>query len=295
MARTSFDQFSKQFLEALLSPFGQVEISREVPGEPRFVDVWFAPTQPTEAVSLGLLGQMATIPCLLEPFRNPPAPTEIRQCLLKLLAVQAQAQRQARREAVPLPEAELPYLWILTPSLSEKTLISFGAHESGDWPAGVYLLEAGFRAAIVLINQLPVTAETLWVRLLGKGKTQQQAIAQVAALPTQDGRREVALRLLVTWKLMIEESGLAEEQEILMSLSSIYLEWERETERRGLERGLQRERSLVLRLLQRKLGELSPVLQERVQQLSIEQLESLGEALLDFSSQQDLQSWLEAR
>lgn len=36
ISRTPFDQFSKQYLEELLTPLGQVEISREVPGESRF-------------------------------------------------------------------------------------------------------------------------------------------------------------------------------------------------------------------------------------------------------------------
>jgi hypothetical protein len=43
MAKNSFDQFSKQFLEELLSPLGTVEKSLEVAGEPQFVDVYFIP------------------------------------------------------------------------------------------------------------------------------------------------------------------------------------------------------------------------------------------------------------
>ncbi len=49
---------------------------------------------------------------------------------------------------------------------------------------------------------------------------------------------------------------------------------------------------LVMRLLVRRIGELSPQLQENMNQLSIEQLENLAEALLDFSNQADLSAWL---
>ncbi len=49
---------------------------------------------------------------------------------------------------------------------------------------------------------------------------------------------------------------------------------------------------LVLRLLTRKLGNLTPQLQTQVSSLKIEQVESLGEALLDFSSIAELESWL---
>jgi hypothetical protein len=36
------------------------------------------------------------------------------------------------------------------------------------------------KTAIVAINQLPTTPETLWVRILGKGATQKQAINKTA-------------------------------------------------------------------------------------------------------------------
>lgn len=100
MTRTPFDQFSKQFLEEFLTPLGEVEISREVPGEPRFIDIRFAPSpQPTsDRETLGLLGKIAATPCLIKPFRNQPTTTEVRNCLLKLFLVQADFQRQARRE-----------------------------------------------------------------------------------------------------------------------------------------------------------------------------------------------------
>ncbi|MEA5620150.1 DUF4351 domain-containing protein [Cronbergia sp. UHCC 0137] len=66
-------------------------------------------------------------------------------------------------------------------------------------------------------------------------------------------------------------------------------------ERIGYERG-QREQgqTLVLRLLQKRVGKLSEEVQRRIKILSLEQLEALGEALLDFTSIEDLLRWLEA-
>jgi hypothetical protein len=60
----------------------------------------------------------------------------------------------------------------------------------------------------------------------------------------------------------------------------------------GVRQGLERERSLILRQLNRKVGALSPQTLEQVNALSIEQLESLGEALLDFGAIADLAQWL---
>jgi hypothetical protein len=48
----------------------------------------------------------------------------------------------------------------------------------------------------------------------------------------------------------------------------------------------------VLRLLKRRSGELSVAQKERVRELSVEQLEVLGEALLDFTVMADLESHL---
>ncbi len=68
-------------------------------------------------------------------------------------------------------------------------------------------------------------------------------------------------------------------------------------EAKGLELGLLQGRTvegktLVLKQLQRKLGSLSPELTTKVSALSLEELEALGEALLDFTRIEDLETWL---
>ena len=52
------------------------------------------------------------------------------------------------------------------------------------------------------------------------------------------------------------------------------------------------ERSLILRILTRKLGEIPQDLQRQLEDLSLSQLENLGEALLDFEEMQALVDWL---
>jgi hypothetical protein len=82
MTRTAHDRFAKQFIEDLLSPFGQVELSREILGETRQADVWFAPNLgiEVEQQALGVLGQMVSHSCLLEPYRNAVQPLDVRDC-----------------------------------------------------------------------------------------------------------------------------------------------------------------------------------------------------------------------
>lgn len=60
-----------------------------------------------------------------------------------------------------------------------------------------------------------------------------------------------------------------------------------------LREGEQRERSLILKQLTRRVGAPSPELTAQVEALSIEQLEALGEALLDFTQIEDLTAWLD--
>lgn len=58
----------------------------------------------------------------------------------------------------------------------------------------------------------------------------------------------------------------------------------------GREEG---ERSLVLRQLKRRLGSLPDTIEPTLAQLSVDSLEALGEALLDFSEVDDLTMWLQ--
>ena len=60
-------------------------------------------------------------------------------------------------------------------------------------------------------------------------------------------------------------------------------------ERIGIEKG---ERSLISRQLNRKLNVLPIALQSQIDRLSLPQLENLGEALLDFGTIVDLETWL---
>ena len=79
------------------------------------------------------------------------------------------------------------------------------------------------------------------------------------------------------------------EQETVMQIVTSWME-------QGIEQGIERgERSLVLRQLTRKVGELPESILAQVNGLPIAQLEALGEALLDFGSLAELEAWLAAQ
>ncbi|OCR00860.1 hypothetical protein BCD67_24355 [Oscillatoriales cyanobacterium USR001] len=61
----------------------------------------------------------------------------------------------------------------------------------------------------------------------------------------------------------------------------------------GIQQGVKEEAlSLVNRLLIRRLGNISPEIQQQINQLSRAQLEQLAEESLDFSQLTDLTNWL---
>ncbi len=91
----------------------------------------------------------------------------------------------------------------------------------------------------------------------------------------QPNEREVVMEIVTSWMEKGLERGLEQGLE------------------RGLERGLRRgERQLVLRQLRKRLGELDRETEQRIETLSSDGLEQLGEALLDFRRRDDLEGWL---
>ena len=69
----------------------------------------------------------------------------------------------------------------------------------------------------------------------------------------------------------------------------------RDAKAEGVSEGRQVEgRSLILRQLARRVGTLPTNANVGILALNLEQLENLGEALLDFDRVEDLMSWLEA-
>lgn len=84
-----------------------------------------------------------------------------------------------------------------------------------------------------------------------------------------------------------------EQQERVMEIVTSWMEQGIE---QGIEQGAKQGKcDLVLRQLRKRLGYLDAESEGRIGQLSVEQLEELAEALLDFTSPSDLVSWLDAQ
>ncbi|MFN6560289.1 MAG: hypothetical protein RMY28_010815 [Nostoc sp. ChiSLP01] len=280
MTRFIHDQFAKDYLEQLLTPYGEVQASKRVAGEVRQIDVYFIPNSQPSTIpnTLGLLGQFVTTPSLFEPFRNAASATEICDCLLKLLEVRGDLQRQANRNNTRILESDLPKLWIFTPTASAQILSGFGANPKDDYLPGIHFMSEYLRTAIVAIHQLPSIPETLWLRIIGKGNVQKQAIDELEALTPDNPFRKAALELLYNLQqnLQVTQNQNEEDRELLMRLAPLYQQDReqaiQEGEQRGIQQGVQQgvqqgERLVVENLLKVRFGEIDNQLQAIIEPL----------------------------
>ena len=86
------------------------------------------------------------------------------------------------------------------------------------------------------------------------------------------------------FRVEVDKIKLPTERENVMEITTSWMEQGQESATRGL----------VIKLLTRKFGNLSPELLARVNSLSIDRVEVLVEDLLDFTSVGDLERWLAA-
>ncbi|MDB9519026.1 hypothetical protein PN466_18945 [Roseofilum reptotaenium CS-1145] len=297
MTRFVHDQFAKEYLQELLKPFGEVKISLDVVSEVREIDVFFMPSSPNpEGIAqLGLLATLSQVPTVFEPFRNPVQAEDIRSCLGKTWDLEAQLRRKANREETEFGDRQIPQLWILSPTVSEDLLRSFAAFPAPEnYPPGIYPLASGFKAGIVVIHQLDKSPETLWLRLLGRGRVQKEAIAELKALPEVHPFRGKTLELLYGLLTLLEKRQDLDrgDRELMMELTTVFLQrLERDVEA-ATQRG---ERMMVESMLQVKFGEIDDRLAQIIDPLIERSPLERTEAIMKLSRQELLDRFAGSR
>ncbi|WP_016951344.1 DUF4351 domain-containing protein [Anabaena sp. PCC 7108] len=81
-------------------------------------------------------------------------------------------------------------------------------------------------------------------------------------------------------------SLIKEEKEEVMEIVTSWME-------QGIERGIEREKDLIMRQINRKLGKIEPELETQIRSLDLEIIELLAEEIFDLSTVEDLQNWLD--
>ena len=297
MSLTVHDTFAKDWLKEFLSDFGTVQIEYQISAAVRYVDVYFEPNLAALPAPMGIFGRMIEAPCLLEPFRNPIPIAEISNCNSKSTILGHTLMRQANLEERDFRFEQRPFLWMISPTLSAYIYRGFCGHERPDWVPGIYFLPEHERSAIIAVHQLPATLDTLWLRLLGRGRVQKRAIQELMALPKAHPYRQSTLRHIAVLQknLQARENLTNDLRGVIMTLSITYEQIEAEIRQEGRQEGRQEEAlSLILRQLQHRFrDEVTEAVRSRLTTLSLDQLELLSEDLLDFSSSEDLAAWFD--
>ncbi|MEL7417682.1 MAG: Rpn family recombination-promoting nuclease/putative transposase [Cyanobacteria bacterium J06555_3] len=134
--------------------------------------------------------------------------------------------------------------------------------------------------------------------ILGRTDDRTQTLREIGSLIDNLGdRREqsniAAATSLLAGLVLKKDVISAVLREEIMQDSVIYQDIKAQGVLEGVREGKQLGKAdLVLRLLKRRIGEVEANDETRINILSEEQLEALGEALLDFSSYDELSSWL---
>jgi len=304
MTRFIHDQFAKQYLTELLTPYGEVETSKDITAEVRQIDVLFIPSpQATQSLeTLGLLGRMATNYAMFEPFRNAVSKSEIRSCMGKLFDIHADLEREAKRNDTRINETELPSLWIFTPTASVEILESFNTTiDEENWGKGIYFLGVALKTVIIAIHQLPSTPETLFLRILGKGKVQRLAVEELEALANNSPLLSEIIKLVhdliavLSARQRKEQDIDKDDQELIMKLSEMYQQQLEEIKKQqpqegrqeGLNRGVETERrAMIESILQVRFGEVDVELTKIINPLIAMNREEFTPLLLQLSREE---------
>jgi predicted transposase/invertase (TIGR01784 family) len=184
-------------------------------------------------------------------------------------------------------------------SLEQSDLLPYLSQLNSPQVNRIYLDELGD------IRSLPVWVALMVLTTLEESRTTEEArylLARSQQETSQLANRAI-IDLLTTIMVYKFDSKSQREVEEMLGITLKETQVYREIKQEGIQEGEQRgreqgreegEKSLVLRQLSRRVGELPQEARSRIESLCLEQLENLGEALLDFTSITDLQAWLEA-
>jgi hypothetical protein len=205
-------------------------------GEARIVDVLFEPDPEISRDSLGLLGKLLFVPCIIEPLRWSPNTWKMQSCLQNWLIWKI----AAHGSIIPVDETPVygeeedeeeddydsdeeeeqidKILLIIVPSIDRKIIHGFGLKPSSHKIAGLYDFPPAYHTTVVVTNELPQDPSTLWLRLLGRGPTQRRAIEELLHLKENHPHRKVMLKQLQQWYQLLSEGHMGRESKALMEI-----------------------------------------------------------------------------
>lgn len=190
------DVYSKKLLQEALDPVDAVEAQKQVaPHDPQYCDLFCQPRvdrlPKSEVLHLGVLWDMTAQICTIEPCSKTPTVTDLRGLARKQLNLHHELCKSASDVALPVPQQ-----WILSPGLPVGAVASVAAASVAGWPPGFYRSVDLLNQWIVVLAELPKTAETRLLRLMGPDEMRQEAIQEISALADEDPTRKPLIVIL---------------------------------------------------------------------------------------------------
>ena len=176
------------------------------------------------------------------------------------------------------PPPPIPTQWVISSGRPKGGIEGLRLQRMEGWPPGIYEGPPLLWTRLVVVSELPVTPDTLLLRLLGAGQVLKQAIAELKVLRTEDPARSLSLPLLVRLRLEIPTDPAQrtdDDQEFLMQTQDIVETWRQEAIQEGVKQGSQQgECTVLLRQLRQRFGDaVDAHVEQRIATASIEQID----------------------
>lgn len=244
------DAFAKEHARIIAEGLGEFDESLSISTETLDFDVLFVPNArllSTDDRELDLYTRLLKTDTIvnLEFFSGTLRPENLRECrvrtnldetkqrnkykaALKKANTLAQDRDEAERLKNEIVKPKLKFCWMIVAASTEKTLQAYGAKPHPTWGQGVYLLPEIERMGAIVIPELPINQDTLWLRTLGKDKILKQAFRETIDLPLNHPKRNAIIDLGRSYFNFLAEQtevDLDNEQQVDMrTLREIYLE-----------------------------------------------------------------------
>ena len=230
MDSTPFDTLAKAGLRVLLAPRGKLEVPIAITVAPKEGDGFFAPDAEyaRSSSALGLLGELLTVPTLIEVFSTPLREDRLEECLLKLHGLRDQQAHQAEAAQMPYLRTDWPWLLVFVPTATDEMLERLvtrpqvsspvgGRETVADFGPGVYTLSKSDRLRLVEVDRVPPTPHTHLVRLLfGRGAVLEHAWVKLEALSLPHEEKRRLLYILENFRRHLIKIGELSPEEAFM-------------------------------------------------------------------------------
>lgn len=218
-------QLAKKIVGRALPSLGALRVEHEIPlVDAQAGDVYFEPDpgKERERAALGWLDPLTREPCLLEMIQRTPGPVVVRDNVRKQLTLDHSRALDAKAQSRLRPP--LLRLWMLSAGAPRTVLRGYGFTRARDWPRGVWVRSELDAVGVVVLSALPRRRDTLLLRLMGRGRVQREAIADLMDLPEDAKEREIAYEPLVALRMKVAQDPDPnhEERAFLMATADLF-------------------------------------------------------------------------